>query len=94
MVNRDYKDKRRELYNRSRLVATIDSDWVYQDGNRGQEGTEVDTVVDRGWVYQGKNRSQENTEVDNNETRPVECPPGKVARASWGVLGDDWTRDA
>jgi hypothetical protein len=94
MVDRDSKGKCQELYNRSRLVAPIDRDWVYQDGNQGQEDTEVDTVVDRGWVYQGKNLSQENTEVDNNKTRPAECPPGKVERASWGVLGDDWARDA
>jgi hypothetical protein len=53
-----------------------------------------DTVVDRDWVYQGKNRRQEDTEVDNNETRPAECPPGKVERAIWSVPDDDSARDA
>jgi hypothetical protein len=51
-------------------------------------------VVDRDWVYQGKTLSQENAEVDNDEARLAECPPGRVERASWDVLGDDWTRDA
>jgi hypothetical protein len=62
--------------------------------NRSKDKCQEDTVVDRDWVYQGKNPRQEDTVFDNNETRPAECPPGKVERAIWSVPDDDWARDA